>query len=62
MKKRVIKPPNRFRYADVIYYALNIGSIDHDEPCSYEETMNSNDRDEWKRAMQKEIDSLVKTY
>ena len=45
----MIKPPNRFGYADVIYYALNIGSIDHDEPCSYEETMNSYDRDEWKK-------------
>ena len=26
------------------------------------EVLNLGDRDEWKRAMQKEIDSLVKTY
>ena len=57
MQNRVIKPPNRFGYADVIYYALNIGGIDHDKPCSYEETMNL---DECKREMQQEMDSLVK--
>ena len=60
MQNRVIKPPNRFGYADVIYCALNIGGIDHDKPCSYEETMNWDDRDECKREMQQEMDSLVK--
>uniref|UniRef100_A0A803Q6S7 CCHC-type domain-containing protein n=1 Tax=Cannabis sativa TaxID=3483 RepID=A0A803Q6S7_CANSA len=59
-KRRAVKPPDRFGYADVVHFALSIDGIEGEEPCSYEEAMQSDDKKEWDNAMDQEMDSLKK--
>lgn len=60
-KRRIIKPPQRLGHADLISYAFSIASqFQDDEPINLKEAMNSNDKDQWYKAMSKEIESLEK--
>lgn len=54
-----IVPPRRFGYADLICYVLNIAEDIHDsEPTSFNEALESEDRQSWLTAMAEEIESL----
>lgn len=61
-QRRLIKPPQRYgHHADLVAYALTVASeIDDDEPTSYKDAMNSNEKDKWTAAMQEEMSSLLK--
>ena len=58
--RRSIKPPDRFGFADVVHYALCVADLEADNPNTYEEAMNSEHSEDWKRAMDSEIHSLRK--
>jgi len=60
-EKRQTKEPQRYNYADIIAYALNL-EIDNQgiDPISYKEGTSGPDGDNWKAAMTEEIDSLMK--
>uniref|UniRef100_A0A803NKL8 GAG-pre-integrase domain-containing protein n=1 Tax=Cannabis sativa TaxID=3483 RepID=A0A803NKL8_CANSA len=59
-EKRTTRPPNRFHFATVVHYALNIVGIDYEEPKSYEEAMMLKDKNEWDNAMSQEVVFLKK--
>ncbi|MCI68008.1 copia LTR rider, partial [Trifolium medium] len=44
----VIRPPNRFSYADLIYYALNaVEEMQDSEPKNFREALESIDCKDW---------------
>ena len=62
-EKRVIRPPRRYAYADLIAFALTVAhEITADEPRTYSEAINSNKVDEWIKAMDEEMTSLRKNH
>ncbi|KAH9725257.1 hypothetical protein KPL70_007804 [Citrus sinensis] len=57
--KRPTRPPERYGYADLITYALEIAhEIDDEEPRTFNNAIQSKFITEWKRAMDDEILSL----
>ncbi|KAI5446306.1 hypothetical protein KIW84_014231 [Lathyrus oleraceus] len=57
--RRVIKPPQRLGYANLIAYALISASEVLDEkPRYYKEVMRSRNKTEWMKAMDDEMKSL----
>ncbi|KAL5567442.1 hypothetical protein UlMin_024017 [Ulmus minor] len=61
MQRRNIKPPERFRYADVVTFALYTAQgIENQKPQSYEEALRHTNSKEWKIAMKEEMNSLIK--
>ncbi|KAH9706111.1 hypothetical protein KPL70_012113 [Citrus sinensis] len=60
-KMRTIRPPKRYAVAHLIAYALSTAhEINDDEPKTCQEAITSKNRLEWKRAMDEEIESLMK--
>ena len=60
-KMRTIRPPKRYAVADLIAYALSAThEINDDEPKTYQEAITSKNNLEWKRAMDEEVESLMK--
>ncbi|KAH9684927.1 hypothetical protein KPL70_013734 [Citrus sinensis] len=60
-KKRTIRPPKRYAVVDLIAYALSAAhEINDDEPKTYQEAITSKNSLEWKRAMDEEVESLMK--
>ncbi|KAH9717204.1 hypothetical protein KPL71_021739 [Citrus sinensis] len=60
-KRRAIRPPKRYAVADLIAYALTTAKeVNEEEPRTYKEVMNSRDKLKWKKAMDEEIESLMK--
>lgn len=60
-QRRVIRPPQKFGQADMVYYALTIAEqIDYQEPTSYKEALAGNDSCKWIEAMNEELESLNK--
>ena len=61
-EKRVIRPPKRFGYADLIAYALATSrDIDEEEPMSYKEAIQSSYKTDWQQTMDEEMSSLYKS-
>ena len=59
--RRTIRPPPCFAHADIIAYALNVGdSIELEEPGSFTEAWKSSDKEDWLKAMEEEMHSLMK--
>ncbi|KAH9680944.1 hypothetical protein KPL71_026750 [Citrus sinensis] len=62
-ENRVIKPPRRYAYADLITFALTAAhEIATDEPRTYSEAINSNKVKEWIKAIDEEMMSLKKNH
>ena len=60
-ERRVIRPPKRFGYIDLIAYALATSrEVDEKEPRSYKEAMQSSYKIDWQQAIDEEISSLYK--
>lgn len=60
-ERRQVKAPQRYGYADVIAYVLNVEiDIQDTGPINYKEAVFGADKDDWKVAMIEEIDSLMK--
>lgn len=59
-QRRQIRPPDRFGFADIVHYALVVAENEGDEPLTYEDAMKSENREDWKRAMYEEMESLQK--
>ncbi|KAH9754460.1 hypothetical protein KPL71_015451 [Citrus sinensis] len=60
-KRRTIRPPKRYVVADLIAYALSAAhEINDDEPKTYQEAITSKNNLEWKKAMDEEVESLMK--
>ena len=57
--RRSVRMPNRFGFADIVHFALNIEQC-NDEPRSYKEAVQSIDKEKWEAAMKEEINSLNK--
>lgn len=58
-KRRQIKPPKR--YIDLTAYALSAANeINDNERKTYHDTIISKNKQEWKRAIDEEIESLIK--
>lgn len=55
--KRAIKAPVRFGFEDMVNYAL---MVEMDDPTTYHEAINSDERDEWIGSMTEEAVSLDK--
>ncbi|GBP01150.1 hypothetical protein EVAR_88899_1 [Eumeta japonica] len=56
--KRQVKPPTRF--ADEFgYYCISVNYCDAMSPENFQEAMNCDDANEWKAAMDREMNSLV---
>lgn len=61
IERRTIWPPRKYIVADLIAYALSAAhEINYDEPRTYLDAMTSKNRLNWKRAMDEEIESLMK--
>lgn len=59
--RRVIVPPERFGYAELIHYALTVADeLQESEPSNYKEAMSSTRNKEWLEAMTEELRSLEK--
>ncbi|CAL5191740.1 unnamed protein product [Lathyrus oleraceus] len=57
--RRVVKPPQRLGYADLIAYALiSASEVLDEEPINYKEVMRSRNKTEWLKVMDDEIKSL----
>ena len=57
--RRVIKPPQRLGYADLIAYALiSASEVLDEEPRDHKEVMRSQNKTEWLKAMDDEMKSL----
>lgn len=57
--RRIIKPPQRLGYADLIAYALiSASEVLDDEPIDYKEAIKSRNKTEWLKAMNDEMKSL----
>ena len=62
-QRREIRPPQRYAYAGLVSYALNIvDKIDRCEPQSYKEAITSKELAQWSAAMIEEIESLHKNH
>ncbi|KAH9686286.1 hypothetical protein KPL70_014312 [Citrus sinensis] len=62
-EKRVIRPPRRFAYADLIAFALTAAhEIATNEPRTYSEAINSDKAEEWIKVMDEEMMSLKKNH
>ncbi|RVW41324.1 Retrovirus-related Pol polyprotein from transposon TNT 1-94 [Vitis vinifera] len=60
-QKRQVKPPKRYGQVEMTTFALSVAEEIVDmEPKTYQEVINSNEADQWVKAIQKEIDSLRK--
>ncbi|KZV37190.1 hypothetical protein F511_15110 [Dorcoceras hygrometricum] len=60
-QRRAAKPTQRYGYADLITFALNVASdVDKEEPATVSEALNSQEREKWQRAMEEEMNSLMK--
>ncbi|RVW63580.1 Retrovirus-related Pol polyprotein from transposon TNT 1-94 [Vitis vinifera] len=60
-QRRVTTPPQRFRYADIMAYALSAAKeVDDQEPLSYKEAIKSRDNKHWVKAMHEEMESHEK--
>lgn len=60
-EKRTIRPPRKYIFLNLIAYALSAAhEINDDEPRTYLEVMTSKNRLNWERAMDEEIESLMK--
>ncbi|CAJ2642413.1 unnamed protein product [Trifolium pratense] len=60
-ERRVIRPPNRLGYADLICYALNAAEeVQDSEPKNFREASESIDSQDWLKAMNEEMLSLEK--
>ena len=60
-KRRAVRPPKRYAVADLIAYALiATKEVNEEEPRTYKEAINSRDKLKWKKAMDEEIESLMK--
>ena len=58
--RRIVKPPARYAYSDLVYCALVAGmEMRGSEPSYYEEAVSSQDCSKWKYAMEEEIASLM---
>ena len=61
--KRQIKSPQRYAYADLVAYALNVAkSIERKERQTYHEAITSGKSTRWIAAMNEEIESLQKKH
>ena len=59
--RRDIRPPARYMDADFVYYALCVAEeLEISEPSTYKEAVGSKDKHKWIKAMNEEIDSLLK--
>ncbi|KAH9697780.1 Integrase catalytic domain-containing protein [Citrus sinensis] len=59
--RKETKPPSRYAYVGMVAYALNsVEDITIEEPASYREAVKSSDPRNWIKAMEEEIDSLIK--
>ena len=57
--RRVIKPPQRLGYADLIAYALiSTSEVPDEEPRDYKKVMRSRNKTEWLKVMDDEMKSL----
>lgn len=54
-----IRSPSRYRYANLTAFALNVAE-EINELVSYEQAINSPEKERWKQAVKEEIDSLLK--
>ena len=62
-EKRMIRPPRRYAYVDLIAFALTAAhEIATDEPRTYSEAINSDKAEEWIKAMDEEMMSLKKNH
>ncbi|KAK2414224.1 cysteine-rich RECEPTOR kinase [Trifolium repens] len=60
-ERKVIRPPNRLGYADLICYALNAAEeVQDSEPKNFREALESIDGKDWLKAMNEEMLSLEK--
>ncbi|KAH9679108.1 reverse transcriptase Ty1/copia-type domain-containing protein [Citrus sinensis] len=60
-KMRTIRPPKRYAVVDLITYTLSAAhEINDNEPKTYQEAITSKNSLEWKRAMDEEVESLMK--
>nr|GEW73045.1 RNA-directed DNA polymerase, eukaryota [Tanacetum cinerariifolium] len=56
-------PPSGFKVDDMVAYGFAIAEEeDTHEPITFQEAINSSDKDEWVRAMEEEISSLMKNH
>ena len=55
--RRVVKPPTRYGFEDLVSYALTTSSGD---PTSFQEAIHSSEKDRWTGAMAEEMESLHK--
>ncbi len=55
--KRNKRPPVRYGFEDLVFYALLISSED---PSTFQEAINSSEKDKWMEAMVEEMESLNK--
>ena len=59
--RRSIRLPSRYAQADLIAFALSVADIlELEEPKSYTEAKVSKEQPFWKKAMEEEIESLMK--
>ncbi|TXG67707.1 hypothetical protein EZV62_008982 [Acer yangbiense] len=58
--RREVRAPNRFGYADIVAYALQVAGEVNDEPRSYQDAVTRSDSLLWKKAMSEEFESLQK--
>ncbi|KAH9657209.1 hypothetical protein KPL70_022963 [Citrus sinensis] len=62
-EKRMIRPPRRYAYANLIAFALTAAhEIATNEPRTYSEAINSDKAEEWINAMDEEMMSLKKNH
>lgn len=55
-QRREIRPPQRFGQADMIFIALTVAKyIECQEPASYKEAISTEQRNDWLKAMNKEL-------
>ncbi|RVW60778.1 Retrovirus-related Pol polyprotein from transposon TNT 1-94 [Vitis vinifera] len=60
-QKRQVKPLKRYGQVEMTTFALSVAEEIVDmEPKTYQEAINSNEADQWVKAIQKEMDSLRK--
>lgn len=57
--KRVIKPPTRLGYADLILFSfISVSEVLDEEPRYYNDVMRSKDRKNWLKSIDYEIKSI----
>lgn len=56
-----MKPPSKYSDSEMLFYALCVAEdVEHSEPASYREAIQSKEADKWMLAMVEEIESLLK--